>query len=322
MRNRRARVVLTLLLLTAFTLITLDFRSGSLGGVRKVASSVFGPIEHVVDDVVHPIGSWFSSIGHLGSYKSENKKLHQQVAQLETKLRLTSREQQEYQQAKQLLHLSGLAQYTIVAAQVTAESSDLGFGTSVTINRGSANGIAVDETVINAAGLVGRVTNVGRTSATVELANTEGFIVGCRLSSGIVGEIGQVTANGPGNAMTLQTFNNRTKLTVGEQLVTLGAGGRGNPFVSEVPIGTITAVEPLDGALEQTATVKPYVDFGSLDLLAVVVNAPATIKHDSLLPAKPTPAPTVTVTITATPGSTSTTGTTGTSTSPTTSTSP
>ena len=47
------------------------------------------------------------------------------------------------------------------------------------------------------------------------------------------------------------------------------------------------------------------VDFGSLDIVAVVTDAPESIKHDSLLPSSPTPAPTVTVTVTASPGSTS-----------------
>jgi rod shape-determining protein MreC len=64
--------------------------------------------------------------------------------------------------------------------------------------------------------------------------------------------------------------------------------------------------------------VTPFVNFGSLDIVAVVVGAPPAVKHDSLLPKSPTPAPTVTVTVTATPGGPST----STSTGPTGSTSP
>jgi rod shape-determining protein MreC len=73
--------------------------------------------------------------------------------------------------------------------------------------------------------------------------------------------------------------------------------------VPEVPIGHVTKVVPLNGALAQTALVEPFVNFTTIDTIAVVVQAPKTIKHDSLLPAAPTPAPTVTVTVTATPGS-------------------
>src|SRR5271154_5927949 len=104
MRNsRRGRLVLTLLLLAAFTLITIDYRSNSLGGVRSAASTVFGPIEDGVGDVVHPIGSWFSSIGHLGSYKRKNDELKSQVAKLQAQLHLTAAERDELAQAQKLL---------------------------------------------------------------------------------------------------------------------------------------------------------------------------------------------------------------------------
>jgi rod shape-determining protein MreC len=301
MRNaRRARLVLTMLLLTAFTLITLDFRSGALGGVRKVASTVFGPIEDGINAVVHPIGSWFSGLGHLGSYKHENEKLHSQVAQLQTEIRMNAAEHNEYLQEQKLLHLAGLAQYTSVAARVTAYGAAFGFESTIAINRGTANGIRTNETVISGAGLVGRVVAVGRSTATVQLADDSEFTAGARLSTGTLA-VGEVEGNGRGKDLTLVLLDNTVRLTVGQQLVTFASEANG-PFVPEVPLGTITAVAPATGQLAQTATVRPFVSFSSLDVVAVVVHSPKSIPHDSLLPASPTPAPTVTVTVTATPG--------------------
>jgi rod shape-determining protein MreC len=293
-------LVLTLLLLTALTLITLDYRSGALGGVRKVASTIFGPIETVIDDVVHPIGSWFSGLGHLGSYKHENEDLHKKVADLETQLRMTAIQREEYDQERQLVHLAGLAQFTTVAARVTAYGAAFGFESTVTIDRGTANGIAKNETVIAGAGLVGRVVGVSRNDATVQLANDSNFTVGARLSTGTLA-VGSLQGNGQGKDMSLQLLDNTVRLVKGQQLVSF-ASGPGGPFVPEVPIGTVTSVAPSTGQLAQTATVHPFVAFGSLDIVAVVVHSPATIQHDLLLPKSPTPAPTVTVTVTATPG--------------------
>jgi rod shape-determining protein MreC len=292
--------VLTLLLLAAFTLITVDYRSNALGGVRSAASTIFGPIENVVDDVTHPIGSWFSSIGHLGSYKSENNKLKNRVSQLQDQLDLTAAERSELAQDQKLLHLAGLAQFRIVPARVTAVGDGLGFGETATIDRGRANGVKVNETVIDGNGLVGRTIVVGRSTSTILLANDLTFAVGARLEGRQL-ELGSVKGGGLNQPMTLTLFNNTTRLTVGEQLVT-AASTSDEPFVPEVPIGRVTKVAPLNGGLAQTATVQPYVDFTSIDIVAVVVHAPKAIKHDSLLPASPTPAPTVTVTVTATPG--------------------
>lgn len=317
MRNaRRARLVLTLLLLAAFTLITLDYRSGAGNGLRKVASTIFGPIENVVSDVVHPIGSFFSSLGHLNSYKHENADLRNQINALQSKLRLTAVQRAELAQEQKLLHIAGIAQFKVVAARVTAYGGSLGFESTVTIDRGTANGISANETVISGEGLVGRVVTAGRNTSTVLLANDSKFVAGARLSS--AGEdVGSVAGEGRGQPLTLTLFDNTVPITVGEQLVTFGDSPSG-PFVPEVPIGTVTHVTPQNGQLGQTATVNPFVNYGSLDIVAVVVQAPQPVKHDSLLPKSPTPAPTVTVTVTATPGApntSSSSGTTG-STSP------
>jgi len=63
------------------------------------------------------------------------------------------------------------------------------------------------------------------------------------------------------------------------------------PFVPEVPIGRVTSVEPVNGALTRTAVVAPYVRFSTVDIVGVVVATPHPPKRDSLLPPKPTPTP-------------------------------
>jgi rod shape-determining protein MreC len=305
MRNaRRSRLVLTILLLAAFSLITLDYRSDSLNGVRSAASTVFGPIEDGVSDVTHPIGSWFSSVGHLGSFKHENSDLKKRVAQLQSRLRLTAAQRSELAQDQKLLHIAGIAQFTVVAARVTAYGGGLVPEETATINRGRINGIKANETVIDGDGLVGRTVVVGRTTSTILLADDPTFTVGVRLESKQL-ELGSVTGGGRGHLMTLQLFNSTTRLSVGEQLVSEGSLND-TPFVPEVPVGRITHVNPLNGGLAETATVQPFVDYTAIDIVAVVVHAPKAIKHDSLLPAAPTPAPTVTVTVTATPGTSTT----------------
>ncbi|HMC71291.1 MAG TPA: hypothetical protein VKJ07_19200 [Mycobacteriales bacterium] len=78
-----------MLLLTAFTLVTLDYRSGGGGPLRRIGNAVFGPIENAAAAVAEPIGSFFSSLGHLSGYKHDNDKLRKQVQDLRQQLRLT-----------------------------------------------------------------------------------------------------------------------------------------------------------------------------------------------------------------------------------------
>ncbi len=285
--------MLALLLLTAFTLITLDFRAGHTGPfgvVRTAAAAVFGPVERAVSSVVRPVGDAFSSISHLGHYKRQVSDLQAENARLRAELRTTDADRRQLAEMQGLFHLAGQARFRIVGARVVAIGRSLGFEWTATIDAGSSDGIQPEMTVINGDGLVGRVKSVGPTTSTVLLAVDGDFSVGARLENS--GEIGHVDGGGS-RPMTFTLLSAQTPLTPGQRLVTVGSVGD-RPFVPEVPIGRITEVRRTPGALTRTGTVAPYVDFTALDVVGVVVAAPARIPRDSLLPPSPTSSPTPT----------------------------
>ncbi len=87
----------------------------------------------------------------------------------------------------------------------------------------------------------------------------------------------------------------------GGRLVTFGSQAD-KPFVPGVPVGVVSRVDPSGGNLTRTLYVTPYVGFSKLDIVGVVVQAPAKDPRDTVLPDKPKPTPTPTVTVTVTPG--------------------
>ena len=289
--NRRARLILAMLLLTAFTLITLDYRSGGGGPLRSIGNAVFGPIERAAAAVADPIGSFFSGLGHLNSYKSENKRLKAQNQHLLEQLRLTDADRAHLAAAEKLLNLAGRAQFHIVAARVIAYGSSLGFESTATIDVGSQDGIKTNQTVINGDGLVGKTLDVGPTTSTILLGNDPEFTAGARLE-GTSQSIGHVDGGGH-NPITFTLLGTQAKLAVGDRLVTFASEGD-RPFVPEVPIGHIVRVVPTPGQLFSSGIVAPYVNFSSIDIVGVVVGVPRTIKRDSLLPPSPTPSPSAT----------------------------
>ena len=283
--NRRARVILALLLLTAFTLITLDYRSGGGGPLRRIGNAVFGPIEGAVADVARPVGNFFGSLGHLSSYKHDNDKLRKQLAAAQEQIRLHGAQDAQFAEMQKLLHLDQKAQYRMVAAHVIAVGSSLQFESTATIDVGSDDGVRNNQTVIDGDGLVGRTLSVGPTTSTVLLGNDPHFASGARLASS--GQIGIVEGHGL-RPMTFTLLDSQGAISPGDRLVTFG-DIRNSPFVAEVPIGHVTAVQPVNGALTRTATVAPYVRFSTLDVVGVVVAVGTPPKRDSLLPPKPTP---------------------------------
>ena len=290
--------MLALLLLTAFTLITLDYRAqggGVFGSVRRTANSWFGPVERVAADVVRPVRHALQAIGSIGSNHKKLQDAEREISQLNAKLRAEPFDQHRVDELDKMLHVSAVGQYKLLYAQVIAVSATDGFEWTATIDAGSMDGLKPDMTVLNGDGLVGRTTIVGTSTSTVLLAIDPQFHVGVQLADG---QTGLVTGRQKAD-MSLQLIDPASRVKPGDGLVTRGSDNQ-SPFVWGVQVGSVvTATTPLAGEV-QTGTVKPYVDFSALDLVGVVVEPPRTNPRDALL-SSPVPTVTVTATVTATP---------------------
>ena len=289
--NPRTRLVFVLLLLTAFTLITLDARGGGtslLDRLRASTQSVFGPIERAAAAVVRPVSDFVDGVGSIGDNQQRISELEQENEALALELRTSELDRNRARELDELLGLAAIGQYRIVPTEVIAVGSARGFLRTVTIDAGSRDGISVDLTVVNGDGLVGRVIEVGSSTATILLLTDPEFVVGVRMAGSM--ELGTVRGGAAG-PMGLELFNPQADLQVGDLMVTLGSRN-GRPFVPGVPVGTVVNVRSTPGALTRSADVRTFVDVTTLDLVGVVVEPPRTDPRDSLLPT-PTPSPSV-----------------------------
>ena len=291
--SRRTRLVLSVLLIAAIALITLDFKSGGTSSARGVGADIFGPVERVAHDVANPVTNAFDSITGGPSSQSTISDLQRENAQLRAQLSAAQLSKADQAQLTKLLQLAGRGGYRIMPASVIAAGGD--FSDSVTLDVGSHDGIKPNETVLNGSGLVGTVTEVSSDTATVLLANDASSVVGVRLAGS--SQIGEV--NGTGKSMAgpgmlkLSLFAANAVLQPGQQLVTFGSVGDA-PYVPGVPVGTVVSVQNSEGSLTQTALVRPFADFTTLGVVGIVVQGPQQDPRDSVLPH---PAPTVTVTV-------------------------
>ncbi|HEY5187342.1 MAG TPA: rod shape-determining protein MreC [Actinomycetes bacterium] len=283
--TRRTRIVLAVLLLVSFTLITLDVRggdSGPVGAIRSATGTVFGPVQRAVAAVYEPVRNFFGGLGH--DEHARLVQLEKENTDLTLRLRTSQYAESRAAELDALLKVAGLGQYRIVPAQVIAVGPAQGFAWTALLDAGSRDGLKVGMTVINGDGLVGRVKSVTNSTATVLLLVDGESTVGSRLEGGLTLSL----ANGQGGnqPMQLQVLDPRVALTSGDRVVT-----RGSDFVSGVPIGVVTKVQPTQGTLVRVADLQPYVDVRSLDLVGVVVQGPRTNPRDSVLPPRPSAGP-------------------------------
>ncbi|MEU7037556.1 rod shape-determining protein MreC [Streptomyces sp. NPDC046237] len=298
--TRESRLLLVLLIAIAFALITVDIRGGEespVDGARQAAAAVFGPVENGVASAVDPIGNAIGAVRDSGERHDRIAALERENAALKAKLGSDDRNRSRVRELDTLLRTAGAGQYGIKGAEVIAIGAAQGFSWTVTIDAGANDGIERDMTVLNGSGLVGRVTTVGPSTATVLLASDPDFTVGTRMENS--DELGFATGQGNG-PLLVQLLNGKAKVKPGDRLVTFGSQAN-KPFVPGVPVGEIVRVDPLGGGLTRNVYVRPYVGFSKLDIVGVVVQAPRTNPRDMVLPPKPKPAPTVTVTVTPPP---------------------
>ncbi len=187
--SRRLRLVLALLIVTSFTLITVDYRGGegsALRGLRNGAASVVGPVQRAVARVVRPIGRTLSGIGELGSLSDQVDDLKKENAELRTQLRSAEDIRRRSDELDALLGAAGDRGARILPATVVADGPN-NFEWTVTLDRGSRDGVEPDMTVITGDGLVGRVLDVAPFTCSVLLAIDRQSAVGARLANGQVG---------------------------------------------------------------------------------------------------------------------------------------
>lgn len=282
--SRRTRVVLSVLILTALTLIVLNMHGGG-DGLRGGAGGIFGPVENAAGAVVRPVRGFFGGIGSLGSKDQQISDLQAKNDQLQQELDSTDAVRSRLQQFESMWRVASLGQYKTVAAQVVASSTVQSFQSTITIDVGSNDGVRPNMTVVNGQGLVGKTVTVSATSSVVQLLTASGNVVGARIAGSNF--VGILTGTGAATTMQLQMFSTSYTPKVGDRLVK--ALTTSSAYVAGVPIGVVTAVGANTSSGFQTATVRPYVNFAALDIVGVVLQGPRTDPRDSVLPPLPTP---------------------------------
>src|SRR5687768_6409239 len=274
--KRPSRTVLVLLLLASFTLITLDARGGDDSPVeplRSAAGAVFGPVEEATATVVRPFQAVPGFFETTGDLRSDLERLEAENAALRGKLATGVVDRNRAAELDGLLRSSDSTGYALVPARVIAMGPAQSFSRTVTIDAGTSSGVFPDMTVLNNDGLVGRVIRADRGTATVLLIVDAESVVGGRLGSSM--EVGFLRGRGGVGDRTrldLDLVDNAVTPSDGDILVTWGSKN-GAPYVSGVPIGRVTAVYSSPRQLSKQAVIEPLVDFSSLDLVGVVVDA-------------------------------------------------
>lgn len=269
-RNGRSRATLLFLVLTSITVITLDFRDdggGVIAKVRDVAADGLAPVRDAADAVLSPVADAFSGITGYDDLQDENALLRDQLAELRGR---ETRAEDAESELRELLALNGLEWVgdipQVPARVVGAPVSN--FEQTIKLNKGSSDGIAVNDPVVTGDGLVGRVVDVSKQRSVVRLLTDPGSAVGVRTSR--ASETAIASGEGPGEQLSLGFVEVNADVRRSELVVTSGLEGGSDLYPAGIPVGRIAEVEKVDGALEQRVKVRPLADLDHLRFVKVL----------------------------------------------------
>ncbi|HEY5859606.1 MAG TPA: rod shape-determining protein MreC [Actinomycetota bacterium] len=274
-RPRATRLLVVVLVSISLAVITLDYRQqdGPLSALGTSTKAAMAPMQRAVTNVTRPVGDFFSGLAHLPSLSKENQELKDELAAAHAEDAVNDLIQVQNEELQGLLDLRATLDPEPIAAVVIANGLS-NFEWTITIDKGSNDGIAKDQPVVTGSAeapmLVGRVVQVGPDSADVRLIiDRESAVAAVLKDSGEAGLI-----HGQGDADLRMTDVEPGTVTEGdvEQVFTLGYEVTGQPglYPPDLLIGQVSRTVPADNATEEFIEVRPAVDFATLQFVLVL----------------------------------------------------
>jgi rod shape-determining protein MreC len=281
--------VLALLVGVSLILLTAYFGespSSPLHTVQRGIVEVLSPIQEGASKALKPVrdvAGWFSDTFHA---KSQRDKLRKEVQQLQAQLAHAQYALSQNAQLTKQVGLDnslGISAYKPVGAHVISRDPTLWYAT-LEVDKGSEDGVRVDDPVLGAGGLVGRVSTVAPTVSIVTLITDHSMAVAAQVqdSGGDTGVL--VPAVGNPNQLLLQYLPRSASVQTGQQVVTAGFkyGALQSLYPPGIPIGTVSNANQDELLNNGQVQVHPVVDLRHLDAVQILTSPHAGAERAQL----------------------------------------
>lgn len=168
MEGRKSKYIFIILTVLCVMMVVLSsIKDGLMNPLRNAVGTVLVPMQTGVNRVGSGLYSHWEKHKSLVEAEEENTKLQAKIDTLTEENNILKQNEEELRRLRELYALDqDYLQYKKVAARVIAKDSENWFQV-FRIDKGSKDGIKVDQNVMAKGGLVGIVTDVGLNYATV-----------------------------------------------------------------------------------------------------------------------------------------------------------
>lgn len=249
-----------------FTGIDLPF----LNWLSDIIYNTITPILNLVHQLVESVKDFFRTLFSIDEVNQEIKDLRQKNSVLERQILFLENINRENKRLRDLLDFEEKVDFEMIGAEVIANSPSI-WEKTITINRGSKDGLEKRMPVITYNGyLVGRIENLGRSSAQVRLIIDHDFVVGGIIARTDSREIGLVRGSGRSDRPNMMdNIAWDADIQEGDVILTSGLS---NNFPAGLKIGEVAGVETDNYGLSQKSEINLYLNNFTLEEVMVITN--------------------------------------------------
>jgi rod shape-determining protein MreC len=245
------------LFLVLFWLVTLQVKAGRLLFMEKPVLAVSGFFERIIIAPYRFAGSVGTGYVSLVRTGRENRRLKEEVERLKLENAVSDELLAENGRLRDLLGFKKLQQPAALMIEIIGKESSPSSRT-VTVNKGSDEGIAKDMAVITEAGVVGKVQSVLPGTSKVILLTDPGSTVAVRVQRNR--EEGLL--EGKLARCALKYVSYYADIQEGDLLVTSGLDGI---YPKGLPVARVVSVTKLEASSFQTVIAEPIVGFSRME---------------------------------------------------------
>jgi rod shape-determining protein MreC len=241
--------------------------------LEAVTFGVFAEVQRAMSVGTSGIGHVWSGYIGLRHLKTENDGLKRQLADAEVDLQSQRALADRSRGLERLLALRDRSKLTTAAAEIIAAGATPDFRT-VTIDKGSRDGLRADMAIIAPGGVVGRVTVASARASKVQLLIDRNAAAGAIVERSRAQ--GVVIGGGDDERLRMEYVSEAADIVVGDLIMTSGIDGI---YPKGFAIGRVESVEK-NGPAYKRIIVKSAVDFRALEEVLVVLT-PTTARDGS-----------------------------------------
>jgi len=262
-RRRSGYLFLAVML---FHVILISAQVNSRSGVpvlESVTFGVFAEAQRGLSTAVSGLRRMWGRYVWLRGVEAENANLRRQLEAVQVQYQERRALADRARSLEDLLALRDRSNLETVAAEIIAASASPDFRT-LTIDKGTNQGLKRDMAVIASEGVVGRIVVPSSDAAKVQMLIDRNAAAGALIERS---RAQGVALGGGDSRLRLDYVSEASDVVVGDLVVTSGIDGI---YPKGFSIGTVESVEK-NGPSYRRITIKPAVNFSSLETVLVVL---------------------------------------------------